>query len=315
MNISIDENIISLLISISALLISLIAMYFTIRAFLLKAGQKFRCDISVCSTIECDDKYISSITIENLKDRAAVIFKIFAKYGLNNYLLIEDFSNSPLILKPFEVYYKEYDPILFYSLGTEIGKLDKIFDNKKVKSRILLATTNGKYKIKSNTKRWDPIITFFKNHYTAIINPIRLKVKDKFYGNNIKYIVVLNYDNDKEQVIPINQDEHRHVRFAKFQLTKENLKSKNALELFFKKQNKEGKITFDKIEIIDFRDEVEKIRSKYTKDPIYVESYNFFNYRILGKILTIRDIYKMKMRNKKNRKKLKQKLGQKEKKE
>lgn len=127
-------------------------MYFTIRAFLLKSGQKFRCDISVASTIECEDKYVSSITIENLKDRAAVIFKIFIKYGLNNYLLIEDFSNSPLILKPFEVYYQEYDPILFYSTGTRIAKLDKIFDNKKVKYRVLLTTTNGKYLVKSNTK-------------------------------------------------------------------------------------------------------------------------------------------------------------------
>ena len=182
MSITFDENTISSLISITALLISIIALYFTIRAFSLKSGQRFRCGYSVMTSIDCDDRYVSSITVENLKDRAAIIFKIYLKFGLNNYLLVEDFSDSPLILKPFEVYYKEYEPILFYSLGSRLTKIDKLIENKKVKSKVLLTTSNGKYTIKSNTKQWDPLIPFFKNHSTALIDQFGLNLKTKIMG-------------------------------------------------------------------------------------------------------------------------------------
>ncbi len=302
MNIDFDNNKLNLLISIFALLISTIAMYFTIIAFRLKSGQKFRCGFSTCSTIECEDKYISSITIENLKDRASVIFKIFAKYGRNNYLLIEDFSDTPLILKPFEVYHKKYDPILFYSTGTDIAKLDKIFDNQKVKCRILLTTTNGRYIVKSNTKHWDPIVPFFRNFYTAIIDPVRLKFKDKNYGSNVKYLAIFKYDNDKEQVISIKKEDYKNVLFTKFQLTKESLETKNSLLLFLKKQKTNGNISFDKIEVFDFGEDVDRIKNEYKRNLIYIEPYNFFYYNILGKILTIIDKYKMELSNRRNKK-------------
>jgi hypothetical protein len=308
MTYEINENIISLLVSISALLISIIALFYTIRAFILKSGQKFRCDIGITSSIDCSDKYISSITLENLKDRASVIFSVYIRYGLNNYLLIEDFSNSPLILKPFEVYYKEYDPILFYSLGVDITNLDKLIDDTKVKNRIVLATTNGKYIVKYNTKRWDPIIPFFKNYYTAIIKPIRKEYKDKNYGDNVKYLVVLTHKKEKEQVISLYKDDYRHKRFPKFQITKESLESQKKLETFLKKQKKEGNLSFEEIGIIDYSEEVDNIRSKYGKEIRDVVPYNFFYYKILGRILTIRDKYNMNIKNKRYKKKAKQKL-------
>src|SRR5439155_13648994 len=42
--------------------------------------------------------------LENLKDRAVVIFKIYMKFGNNVFIEIDDFANNPLILKPFEVF-------------------------------------------------------------------------------------------------------------------------------------------------------------------------------------------------------------------
>ena len=301
-----DENMTNNLISITAILISIIALYFIIRAFSLKVGQRFRCGYSVMSSIECEDKYISSVIVENLKDRAAIIFKIYIKFGLNNYLLVEDFSNSPLILKPFEVYYKEYEPILFYSLGARITKIDKLIDDKKVKSKVLLTTSNGKYTVKPITKQWDPLIQFFKNHSTALIDPIRYKFKDINYGNNVKFIIEITNEKGEEYVISLYKDDYRHKRFSKFQLTKESIETKETLIKFLEKQKKAGNIEFNKIEIIDFQEEFNRVRSKYPEEVIYVESYNFFKYRVVAKIMTIIDNYKMYMTNRKNRKKNKQ---------
>ncbi len=302
MAINFDEKIISLFVSGSALLIAIIALVYTIRIFLLKSGQKFRCDIGITSSIDCSEKYISNITLENIKDKAAVIFSIYVRYGLNNYLLIEDFSNSPLILKPFEVYYKEYDPILFYSLGTEIANINKLIDNKRIKTRIIIATTNGKYIVKYNTKHWDPIIPFLKNYYTAIIKPIRLEYKNKHYGDNIKFLVILTHKKEKEQVIALYKDDYRHKRFSRFQITKENLESERKLELFLKKQKKAGNISFEEIEIINYIEKVDKLKNKY-KLTREVEPYNFFYYKILGKILTIREKILLNIRNRRSHKK------------
>ncbi|MCT4662046.1 MAG: hypothetical protein N4A40_09320 [Tissierellales bacterium] len=287
-------------------MISIIALYFTIRAFSLKAGQRFRCGYSVTSSIDCEDKYVSSIIVENLKDRAAIIFKIYIKFGLNNYLLVEDFSDSPLILKPFEVYYKEYEPILFYSLGSRLTRIDKLIDNKKVKSKILLTTSNGKYTVKSNTKQWDPIIPFFENHSTALIDPIRYRFKDKSYGSNVKFLIEVTTEKEEEYVISLYKDDYRHKRFSKFQLTKESLETKETLQRFLENQKKDGKFDYKKIDIISFEEEVNRVRSKYPEEVIHVESYNFFKYRIVAKILTIIDHYKMNKRNRQNRKKNKQ---------
>lgn len=303
MTINLDENIISLIVSIIALAIAIIALIYTVRTFLLKSGQKFRCDIGTTNSFDSTESYISSITLENLKDKAAVIFSIYVRYGLNNYLLIEEFGNSPLILKPFEVYYKEYDPVLFYSLGTKVAKIEKFIQQKnKVKTRIIIATTRGKYVVKYNTKNWDPIIPFFKNYYTAIIKPIRQEFKNKHYGDNIKFLVVLTHKNEQEQVIGLSKDDYKYKRFSKFQITKESLETERKLELFLKKQKKEGKLSFEKIEIINYSEIVDEIKSKQ-KEIGEIEAYNFFYYKILGKILTIREKIKMKIRNQRIKKK------------
>ena len=54
----------------------------------------------MCSSVSCSDNYISSLTLENLKDRAVVILKIYLRLGHGYFVEIEDFENSPLILRP-----------------------------------------------------------------------------------------------------------------------------------------------------------------------------------------------------------------------
>lgn len=151
-----------LILSVIALLVSLIALIYTIITFLLKSGHKIRCNYTTCSSREGEDNYISSLTLENLKDRATIIFDIYFKLGNNNYLEIESFEDSPLILKPFEVYHKDYDPVLFYSEGVDTIQINKLLNDDKLKKYVLLSTTDGKYVVKTNTKRWSTINVFFK---------------------------------------------------------------------------------------------------------------------------------------------------------
>ena len=51
------------------------------------------------SSVDCDDPYLSSLVIENLKDRAITIFEIYLKVGSNCYIQVEDFGSKPLVLR------------------------------------------------------------------------------------------------------------------------------------------------------------------------------------------------------------------------
>src|SRR5690606_32669838 len=147
---------VSNLIASAALTISIVALIYTIRTYLLKSGQNIKCSYNTMSTVQADDMYIVNLTLENIKERATVIFAIYLKIGRNNYLELEDFSSSPLILKPFEVYHKTYDPVTFYSEGVDIVKIDHLL-SPKVRKKIILSTTNGKFVVKSVIKQWSPV--------------------------------------------------------------------------------------------------------------------------------------------------------------
>ena len=96
-------NLISVPLSLLALLVGFVALWYTIKMFYMKKGIDVRCSYSVCSSIECDDRYVSNFILENRKDKSIVIFHTYLKLGHNYYLELENFENEPLIIKPFEV--------------------------------------------------------------------------------------------------------------------------------------------------------------------------------------------------------------------
>lgn len=295
------ETLLTLLISLVALFISIIALYFTVRAYLLKSGHNLRCDISTClSTVSCDDVYISNLTLENLKDRATIIFCIYLKIGRNNFLILEDFENDPLILKPYEVHHKSFDPILFYSMGFKKVKLDTLLNDNKIKKSILLSTTDGKYVVRSRTKHWRPLRKFFNNHLTFIIHPERYSFNGKQYGNNVKFLVEFTTTENKS-VIELYEGDYRLKKFSDFQLTEKSLVNKENLRAFFNEQKKQKKISYLEIEIIDFQENIHRVQSKYDKDHIELEAFNFFKYKILGRFFTFLEHKKMKKENSKIR--------------
>jgi hypothetical protein len=285
-NIINNDSLLTLVISLVALVISIIALYYTIVAFLLKSGHKIRCDITTTSTVYCKDKFISNIILENLKDRSTVIFSIYLKLARGNYILIEEFENEPLILRPFEVYQKSYDPIIMYSSGLKRIKIDKLLFDRKVTRKILLSTTDGKYTVKTNTKIWAPTPLFFKNYTTVIVNPIRLSYKDKQYGENIKYLVELKIKEQKDVIIPLKKDDYQIKIFDNFALTTDCLTSKKKLESFLNLQKEQNHISFDELKVIDFEEVILRRFAHYDKNIIELKDRSFFNYNILGRVYT-----------------------------
>lgn len=168
--------------SIVALVVSILALIYTVRTFWLKSGENLRFTYSTTKSIETDDTYINSITIENLKDRSIVIFAIYLKIGNNTYIQLREFDEKPLIIKPFEVYSKSYDPIILYSLGLKRAKLDHLLNDEKLSKSLVVSTTNGKYEVKSHVKKWTIHKYIFNNYLTTYVRPKKLTYNGKAYG-------------------------------------------------------------------------------------------------------------------------------------
>ncbi|AZA83743.1 hypothetical protein C1637_14120 [Chryseobacterium lactis] len=297
--VKLDYNSITLLISIIALIISIIALVYTIVSYLLKRGNKIRCDISTMSTIETNENYISSITLENLKDKATVIFEIYLRIGYNNFLLIEEFNDAPLILKPFEVYFKEYDPILFYTVN-----MDKMIINENLhnpKRKVILSTTEGKYIVKTNTKRWSVDSLFFTNYTTAVIQPCRLSYKDKNYGSNTLFLLILKNNGQEDYVKPILKNDYKRKVFVKFDLTEESIDNKENFVHFIQSQIDSGNLSYDSFDVLDFGKRVESIREEYHED-ISIQPLSYLKYYINGRVITF--IENLKIRRTNNRRRL-----------
>lgn len=291
-----------LLISLIAILISLIALTFVVRNYLRKSGIYVRGQYSVCSSSYCQDKYVSSIVLENFKDRPVVIFKIFLLAGRNYYIELEDFDEEPKILKPYEVYSKHYDPVDFYSVNMRRIKLNGLLDSKEARSQIVLSTSHGKYVVKEWIKRWDPIGDFFKNHMTALIHPMRSTYKNKCFGSEVKYIVDVKTEDGREETIPIYPRDYEIRKFRKFRLTRESLESKDSLEEYLLEQVFNGALNCTDITVHD----IEAWRNEHYSDDykkvIEAKYYNWFMYFVVGGLLTKLSDMRLYFVNRKHRK-------------
>jgi hypothetical protein len=303
METTILDSIISVTISCVALIISIAALVYTAKTYLLKSGVNIRGTYSTHSSISCEDKYIGSVTLENLKDRAVVIFKIYLKLGHNYFIEVDDFENAPLILKPFQVFKKEYDPIDLYSVSSRRIRLNDLLDNNSVKRQLVLSTSDGKYPVRESINHWDPILTFFQNYMTAVIRPMRSTFKGKAYGSDAKFIVDFKMENGKEEIVPIYPRDYEIKKFKQFNLTKESLESRESLEEYLYEKASEGKLNCLDIvvhELESWRNEVYEMENKKV---ITASNQSWFMYYIVGRMYTIFSDYRLKKKNKALRKK------------
>lgn len=287
------------LLAIIAIIISLIATLFTVRAFSLKKGISLRGTFSICSDIACEDNYIARIAIENLKDKAIAIYGIYLKVGHNYFIQIEEFRNKPLILAEFETYSSEYEPLEYYSVGSRRVKLNDILTEKKIKQTLVVSTSFGKFVIKKSIKRWDPWGASLSNHYTAHIIPIRTIHEGKSIGGNTKYLVEFFGDNGETSILHIYPNDYQVQKYRNFQLTKEALESCDTLEDFFYELIVSGKLFYSDFKVHDMEEWRKKNYIIEDMETINAEYYNWFQYYIIGKITTYIDQYKLRRENKK----------------
>ena len=200
-----------------------------------------RGNFQITASVDCDDRYVSTIVLENLKDRATTIFAIYLEVDHGYYIEVEDFDEKPLVLRGFEAYQQWFGPIQLYGSNTSRIDVNGILADTKIRKRLVISTSDGKYVVPSPLKRWRPVSDFFANHMTEIIHPVRTSHKEQDIGSNIEYVVEFVSAADDEEIVLVRHDDFLRTRkFRTFALTKESLESKDALEVFLKEQMDKG---------------------------------------------------------------------------
>lgn len=283
--------------------IGLIALYFAVRNYRRKSGIHVRGQLIISSTIIAEDKYISSITLENLKDRSVIIFKIFIRVGRNYYIEIDDFEGEPKILKSYESFTCNYEPVDFYYLNMRRIKMNKLLDYRNSKIRIVLSTSHGKYVVKKFIKQWDPMFDFFRNHLTACISPMYPTEKVGHYGSEFKYLVKIDSKDGRTNKIPVYADDINYPKFKNFALTLEAISSRENLEAYLSEQATNGNLECNKIEVIDAEKLRERNYGHTYEQTLEAEHISWFTYNVLGRLLTIQENIALKLHNRKLRRK------------
>lgn len=281
-----------------ALALSCLALLIAYLNFRRKSSLSLRASYSwTRSSVDADDQHISSLVVENLKDRAVTIFAIYLRVGHNFYIEIEDFEDKPLVLRAFETWHKEYGPIEFYGINGKRIAMNPIFDDKRARKRIVLSTSDGKYVVNKRPKRWTPVRDFFRNHMTAIVRPVSSTYKGKAIGGTVPYAVEIVSPKGTSEVIAIHKDDFRSQRFKNFRLTKESLESVEALRAFLQEQVEGGTLVCSSFEVADIAAWREKERDYYKGEPIEAQYVGFFVYRVLGRLFTVREDRKLAREN------------------
>ena len=288
-------------IVVGTLVAAIFAAWFAHRTYRLKSGIDIRGTFGVASSIYSQDAYVHSVTLENMKDRAVIIFKVFLELGYGYYIELESREDDPLILGPFGAFKASYDPIDMYSVNMRRIRLDEMLQDRKVRRRLVVSTSHGRYNVRRSLQRWDPLADFFDNHLTAVIRPLRSTYRGKAYGSGTKYIVRVVMDGGKEEVIPIHPRDHEGRRFKRFRLTKEALASRDALESFLIERAVAGDLPCSDLEVLDLEEWRSRLYDRDITETIEAVPRGWFIYRIVGRVITIYDNWKLKRENRKRR--------------
>lgn len=286
-----------------ALAVSLTALYFVISNYWRKSGTHIKGQFLTSSYAYAEDKYVSSVTLENYKDRSVIIFKIFLRVGANYYIELDNFENDPKILKPYESYTNHYGPVDFYCVNMNRIKLNKLLDSRSVKKSLVLSTSHGKYVVKEWINRWDPISDFFKNHMTASVIPMRPKEKGAgYYGSDVKYLAKLHTEDGYIKTIPVYPTDDNYPRFDKFRLTQDSLSSRENLENFLTEQAINGNLKCVDIEVIDVAQLRQRNYGHKFEESFEAKHYSWIFYVVVGKLLTVCSNIRFYFINRKNKK-------------
>lgn len=292
------------LIALIALLVSILAICFTVKTYQLKQGAFVRGSYDLMSSsVATDHKYVPQITLENLKDRSIVIFSIYIQPARNLYLELETFEDEPIILAPFEVIRRSYDPVDEYSFNYKKFDINGLFDQSSKRPNIILSTTDGKLTVKKWVKNWNLVHDWFKNHGIITLHPLRTTFDGKAYGSNILYLVKLFKDEELIQTIPLNPRENQYKWFKDLGATSETLLTTEAVAKVFEDAIAEGTLSATTVEVVDLQKILKERYQDYDKDRKTAKRMSWFELRVLAKLGTILSEREIRKTNKKRKQK------------
>jgi len=270
-----------------SLCVSVLAFVVALMNYRRKAGQYVRGSFSTTSSVACNDMYLSSLVIENLKDRAITVFAIYLRAGTNYYIEVENFETSPMVLGAFQTYRKEYGPIEFYSVNLKRISLRPLLGARKTKLRLVLSTGDGKYVVPLEIRRWTPTITFLRNHLTAVIRPVRSTYKGQHIGGNVRFVIDFQNEDGRDEIVPIHPRDFEVKIFRDFQLSQEALETKETLEAFLQRQAESGKLVCKKWTVIDMQAWRDRQHSDYSETYVEAPVYGPLQYYVIGRLSTM----------------------------
>lgn len=287
------------LMTLLPILIALIALWVAVRGYRRKAGIEIRGSFQITSSRACEDRYVSNILIENVKDRSTTIFDIYLRVGYSVYIHLVEFDESPMILKPYETYQKQFGPIEFYTFNLHRVNINRLLSNNKLRKRLVLSTSDGKYVVPKRIKAWNPVVEFFNNNLTCILRPIQSRYKGTDLGGNMRYAVEIMDVTDKTQIIPVGRNDYDIGVFRNFRLSKESLESAEALESFLSSQKASGKFPVHEFAVHDINVWRAENHKDYNngKSVVTIGSDPFVRYYIIGRLLTYWQTRKMRQKN------------------
>lgn len=277
-----------------------ISVYFTYKITQTKFGVDVRGQAQWVDSVYSDEKYVSSIKLQNFKDKSIAIFSIYVRIGHNYYIEIEEFEDSPLILNPFETINRNYDPIEFYNFNSCKIRISSLPSKLIYSSELILYTSEGRYNVRKRIPNDNLVMHYFNNHLTAIAKPIRLPFKGVSYGGNTKFIVEFIYENGKSEVVPLQEEDYSWQKFKRFSLSKDALRSKDDLERFLEDKISNSLLTCASFTVYDLNEKRKEIFEGTYKEHL-ARQVNWFEYYILGKILTTVAEFRLKLKNRKAR--------------
>lgn len=272
---------------IPSLVISLIALWYAVETYLLKSGIYIKGMYGITFfNSDSHQAFINRITLENMKDKAIIIFNISMKIGDNYILLIEDFKDEPLIIKPFEIYQKSYETV--YCYVSNLIKLDiqELITDQDIKKTFILSTNHGRYEVKETVDFHHPLQELNLNKCTTLVHPIRPVYKGKVIGEDVDYIV----DMDDEIIFLHQSDE----RFSDSHLTSYSLASRDNLEIFFEQQRQLGNIKFNFLQVVDADIIHSDIKKKYFVEKMANKNIPL-RQRMYCKSLTLLNLFKLRI--------------------
>ena len=285
------------LLTILSIIIATVVGAITYYTYKLKIGQKAKASYSI--GYSNDIPYISSVIIENLKDKDLVIHDIYVKFGANIYLdlLDKDFSYKyNIVVPPLSVKEFKFGPVFIYNVNTHRVDVEKLFEPFEYK--IVLSTSHGKLICKDWGKGWNAISESLSNHHVFVVHPNRVYstssvyFKENFetpaidfssYSVEVKYVVKLIKKDGGQMYCSIYNNNKKIQLFKDLTFSDEVLKDEESLRKFLNKMKDKKNVNIAKIEeIYDVQKIMNSTLEHYPEESIKLISEKSWYFYTIG---------------------------------